>query len=225
MTQRDLAARTGLGINTISANENGKNFPPLSTRKAYAKAFGFDDVVLFDDGWRRDPPEARRTSRGSPRGDIPVINQAPAGQPRSYDECFSDSGLGFEYILRTPGLPEGDLFAFVVVGDSMVPEFQPGDYVVCQWAELADIEEGEAAFFRFGNMRPDGCTFKRLFPSRDGRVELRPDNLRHPHLLVDPADILRVGGVVEVRRMTRRARKTRRYEDSESQIEQPRNED
>lgn len=218
MTQRDLKLLTGLGINTISAHENGHNFPALAVRKIYAKALGFPSVLDMDEAWRGSDSGKRRTSRGSPRGDIPVINLAPAGSPRAYNECFSDSGVGFEYIDRTPGLPEGDLFAFVVVGDSMIPEFQEGDYVVCQWATLEELEEGQPVFVRFGNRRSDECTFKRIYRARDGRIELRPDNPRHPLVIVEAEDILRIAAIAEVRRRTRWRAKVRTFDVSHSQL-------
>jgi hypothetical protein len=66
-------------------------------------------------------------SRGELSGRIPVINLAPAGQPADYVEMYPDSGIGNAYIDPSPGIAGPNLFAFVIVGDSMAMIHQIGE--------------------------------------------------------------------------------------------------
>jgi repressor LexA len=131
---------------------------------------------------------------GEPGGGIPLINRAPAGEPIDYEHMAMDNGIGTDYVQRLgSGIHDETAFAFIVVGDSMMPEFQDGDTVVC--SPQSPIGDGEAVFVRFGSEMDSTGTFKRVF-DRGERVELVPDNRRHQPMMVEKSLIVRMSKVV-----------------------------
>jgi len=203
LSQQQLAERATLHRNTLNRIERVVASPREvhpSTLTLLAGALGVEPQALIDEAAAPPPAVTRGDPDGDPAGrQIPVINQAPAGEPVDYEEFGVDSGQGYTYLPRSPWQVGDDLlFAFVVVGDSMAPEFQPGDYVVCRHVEPDQIRDGEPCFVRLGAAHETACTFKRAFALGD-RVELRPDNPRHRPRIVDKADILRMAPVVEKR--------------------------
>lgn len=192
-SQDELARRTGLHANTIRRVERTCPDPDdvnESTRRLLAQGFGLTVDELL--GHYRRPPIRQQV--GAPDGAIPVINRAPAGQPVDYEHKDLDNGVGDDYISRTgSGVHDPTAFAFVVVGDSMAPEFQDGDTVVCSPDTL--IADGDAVFVRFSGERDGTCTFKRVY-DRGDRIELMPDNRRYQPMIVDKADVARMAKVV-----------------------------
>jgi transcriptional regulator with XRE-family HTH domain len=200
LTQTELANRAGLSLSTISNSENDAE-PEVSekTQRRIAEAL---ELTLdeFRQLWTGQTVQVRGQLDG-----IPVINKVPAGEPVDYTECGVDSGQGYEYLTRTPwqvGVDMDLLFAVVVVGDSMSPEFLEGDYLV--FKPILDAEDqvpdGTPVFVRFGADRDHECTFKRAFSAGEERIELRPDNRKHLPLVVERSQIERMSKLIEVRR-------------------------
>ncbi len=192
-SQDDLADHSGLHSNTIRKVERTCSEPDHvkpRTRKRLAQGFGLSDEQLL--GLYERPPLPQ--NRGEPDGGVPIINRAPAGEPVDYEHSQLDSGIGWDYIPRVgSGVHDPAAFAFVVVGDSMAPEFQDGDMVVCSPDTV--IRDGDAVFVRFGPERDSTCTFKRVF-DRGDMVELVPDNRRHQPMRVDKGHVVRMSRVV-----------------------------
>jgi len=192
-SQDDLAQRAGLHRNTVNKIERTAATPDdvkEATKVCLAVGFGFTAeqlTALYD---RPAAPQVR----GDPAGGIPVINCAPAGEPADYEHMDLDRGIGWDYVPRIgSGVHDVNAFAFVVVGDSMVPEFQPGDTVIC--SPNAEIKPGQAVFVRFGAARQHACTFKRIYDRGDA-VELIPDNRRYSPQIVPKDEIDRMSRVV-----------------------------
>lgn len=190
-----IEQRTGISRQRQEQVECSDLLPTYQERRAYAHFFGFDGVQAFDEGWRG----TRITlSRGDVVGRIPVINLAPAGQPEDYEEMYVDSGIGRAYIDPPPGIVGPNLFAFVIVGDSMAPEYPEGHFAICRPEQAEKIKDGAAVFVRFGAARDCLCTFKRCFRIEPGVVELRPINPRHALLRVSTEEIVRMAPVIAV---------------------------
>ena len=181
--------------------EAGIAFPPAGERRRWAAALGFADLTDFDEQWRSDAAwgvvvDAHRA------GWIPVVNKAPAGPPADYEE--HGTRTGFEYVPRSPAQAhDGRLFAVVIVGDSMVPTYLPGDLVVFRPADVDAtrdcVPDGSAVFVRFTADRDHGCTVKSLHRRSDGRYDLRPDNPAHAPIVAAPWEIARLAVAVERR--------------------------
>ncbi|MCC6580056.1 MAG: LexA family transcriptional regulator [Phycisphaeraceae bacterium] len=192
-SQDDLAQRSGLHANTIRKIERTIAEPgdlKESTRLCLAHGLGVT-VKELDALYQ---PAVVPQQQGDPNGGIPVINRAPAGGPVDYEHMSLDAGVGWDYVPRIgSGVHDPTAFAFVVVGDSMMPEFHEGDTVIC--SPQAAIRDGDAVFVRLGAERDSTCTFKRVF-NRGLSVELIPDNRRYPPMLVLKEHIVRMSKVV-----------------------------
>ena len=132
---------------------------------------------------------------------IPVINCAPAGEAKDYAEVYPDSGIGYAYINPPPGIQGPNLFAFVVVGDSMEPDFPQGCFAICRPTPAVEISDGSPVIVRFGAARDGTCTFKQCFRVDAQTVELRPLNPRHKCMTVLKEQIDRMSPVIAMVRV------------------------
>jgi SOS-response transcriptional repressor LexA len=188
-----VASLVGISVERQRLIEEGQRIPSLKERRLYAHCFGFASLADFDDGWR-----GKRIvlSRGDLGGRIPVINLVPAGEPTDYHESYTDSGIGYAYIDPPEGVFGPNLFAFVIFGDSMEPQYPHGYFAICRPMSPEQISDGAAVFVRFGNVRGNGCTFKCCFRIDAQQVELRPINPKYKAQIVDKVDIERMSAVV-----------------------------
>lgn len=108
------------------------------------------------------------------RRGIPVINKVRGGLAHD----FQDVGhLQYEWLpISTEVVGDPEAFACQVIGTSMEPDFREGDVVV--FAPRAEVGQGDACFVQFNGDRRGENTFKRVYDLGDGRLELRPANLR-----------------------------------------------
>jgi hypothetical protein len=127
-----------------------------------------------------------------------VINLAPAGRPQDYTEPYADSGIGRAYIDPPPGISGPDLFAFVIDGHSMEPDYPQGHYAICRPVKPEQIADGQAVLVRFDESRDFECTFKLCYECGDDVVELRPINPHYPSLSVQKAQIVRMSPIIAV---------------------------
>lgn len=192
-SQEELATRALLHRNTIKKIERTVAVPDeLSDKNKLCLAGAFEmSVAALQAIWQ---PATVPQQQGDPAGGIPVINRAPAGEPVDYEHMGLDNGIGDDYLPRMgSGVHDPTAFAFIVVGDSMSPEFQTGDTVVC--SPQATIKDGDAVFVRMGSEQDETCTFKRVY-DRGEQVELVPDNRRYQPMRVEKEQILRMSKAV-----------------------------
>lgn len=192
-SQEELATRALLHRNTIKKLERTVASPEdLSDKSKLCLANAFEMTPeALDAIWR---PAMVPQQKGDPAGGIPIINRAPAGEPVDYEHMSQDNGVGDDYLPRMgSGVHDPTAFAFVVVGDSMSPEFQNGDTVVC--SPQAVIKDGDAVFVRLNSEKDETCTFKRVYDKGD-QVELVPDNRRYHPMRFDKEQILRMSKAV-----------------------------
>jgi SOS-response transcriptional repressor LexA len=194
---QSMASTLGTTARRLELIEAGASFPPAHERRDWAVRLGFADLIDFDRQWRDSWACVTRARRD---GWLPIINQAPAGQPVDYQEYGIDSGLGFEYVPRPPGMDGEILFAVIVIGDSMSPAYAPGDLVIFRPVKQEEtVPDGSSVFVRFSAERDHTCTFKNLWRHKDGRLELRPQNPLYAPMIVAPAEIDRLALAVERR--------------------------
>lgn len=192
LSQEEFAQQCGLHPNTLRKVERTCAAPDElkeSTKVCLAHGLGFTLVQLNE---LYQPTVLQNI--GDPNHGIPIINSVPAGEPVDYEHMELDNGIGTDYIPRIgSGVNDPTAFAFTVVGDSMTPEFQEGDTVVC--SPSSNISDGDAVFVRFGSEREHTCTFKRVY-DRGDEVELVPDNRRHLPMIIAKEQINRMAKVV-----------------------------
>lgn len=197
LTLRELAAKLDISHSVLAAKERGKVRIKPPERKRIAKALGLT-LDAFDDHWRGTRVTVSKLSPG-----IPVVNRAPAGQVLPFEECFMDSGHGFEFLER------GDVgdelaFAVIVTGESMEPGLHDGDYLVFSPLTVpkprAVLEAGNVVFVRFTpESGRDGCTIARYQRQPDGRVVLTKDNPKHAPIVCRTEDIQQLAVAIEKR--------------------------
>jgi SOS-response transcriptional repressor LexA len=189
----DITAATNITIDRQGQIEEGRAIPTHFERAAYAKHFGFPSLEDFDANWRI---RIVRVTQGESTGRIPVINLAPAGAARDFEEPYPNSGVGYAYIDPPPGITGSNLFAFVIFGDSMEPDYPNGHFAICQPTAADQIPEGSPVFVRFSAIRDHTCTFKSCYQSGPLRVELRPLNPRWPTQIIPKEEIDRMAIVI-----------------------------
>jgi SOS-response transcriptional repressor LexA len=188
-TQDDLGARAGISTSAVAKIE-ADPIPHMrgTTYRGLAKAFGMSTDQL-DAAWRdMHAPSAHADARKG----IPIINKTSAGQARDYQ----DVGKGnYDFLpLFADSLGDSSAFAAIVCGDSMLPEWQNGDIIVC--SPLAVPVDGEPCFVQFTGEGDDGNTFKRVFTAENDMVRLQSDNPRYAPKMVPRAQIIRCVPVV-----------------------------
>jgi SOS-response transcriptional repressor LexA len=192
-----MACTLGIPARRLQLIETGAAFPPAGERRSWARVLGFSDLVDFDRQWRDGWTRITLSHRD---GHIPIINRAPAGSPIDYEEYGIDSGCGYEYIPRSPGMDDEILFAVIVIGDSMAPSYREGDLVIFRPVKQEEIlPNGSAVFIRFTADRDHSCTFKTVWRRPDGRLDLRPENPAHRTMTVPTVEIDRMALAIETR--------------------------
>ncbi len=198
--QEFLARKVGISREQIARLETQRNMPQPGTYRRIAEAFGLT-LDELDQQWRASRIEQYR---GTLERKAPVINKAPAGQAQDYSDLDMDNGIGYDYVSTVgTGIDDPLVFAFEVVGDSMLPAFAPGE--VCLCSPNTPIEDGDAVYVRFGSECDHECTFKRVYDLQDGRVELRADNTLYKPMIVSKQHIVRMSYVAaKITRFDRR---------------------
>lgn len=115
---------------------------------------------------------------------VPVINKVAAGYPQSFTDLDYPPSIADDYI-RCPDVDDPHAFAARVVGDSMEPDYQEGDFVVFSPAREAD--SGDDCFVRFAE--ESGTTFKRVYQDDEETVRLQPLNSKYRSQICSAAEV------------------------------------
>ena len=189
LTQQELATKADLSLSLVAKAEAAA-IPHIkgSTYRHIATALGLS-VDELDQAWRN--PIAPSQHRIADKG-IPLINRTTAGLPSDYQDVGRDN---YDHLpLYAEAVGDPDAFAVEIVGDSMVPEWQNGDIIIC--SPRAKVKSGDACFVQLDGQAEDGNTFKRAFDIGEGKVELRSDNPRYRPIVLDRERVMRCVKVV-----------------------------
>ncbi len=120
-TQSKLAEKLNVSRTTVTMWETGNHGPDVDTLKQLAEIFGttVDYIVGSSD---RANVSSNKVLR------IPVLGSVPAGIPLEAIEDIID----WEEIPQSLASGEKEYFALQVEGDSMYPDYLPGDIVIVQ---------------------------------------------------------------------------------------------
>jgi len=133
---------------------------------------------------------------------IPLISYAQAGAWTEENDSFS-AGDASEWLL-TDLKPSTNTFALQIKGDSMLPDFKPGDRVIIDPA-VAPLP-GDFVVAKNGN---NEATFKKYRPrgtdtSEKLVFELVPLNDDFPSIRSDVANVVIIGTMIEHRKYRKR---------------------
>lgn len=201
MTQSELAHALGISVQAISQWESGKTLPTT------------DRLILISDMLGMDLRSALfRGELGPYRGDVrggrfvvPLLSRVAAGHWSEVvaEQHVTDETKAFE--IHWP--PVGPAFALEIEGESMLPEFKPGDVIIVD----TGIEPIPGDFVVAMLEGQSEATFKKYRPrgnDMDGNpvIELTPLNPDYPPLTISSKFPGRVIGTMKEHRSFRRLR-------------------
>ena len=178
LSQTELARICGVHQTAVSQWENGRTKPDTDSLTKLAD--------FFDTGISALLGVNSRTA-------VPVLGSVRAGLPHDVFENV----LGYEEISQSLA-SQGDFFALVVEGESMLPRICPGDVVVVRRQD--DVDNGDIAVVLVGESE---STIKKVVKNNGG-VVLVPNNSSYAPIPYSNAEIESLpvsilGKVVELR--------------------------
>ncbi|RQS22429.1 helix-turn-helix domain-containing protein [Burkholderia sp. Bp8995] len=200
MGQEQLGSALGVTRGNVSAWENNRHEPSLgqvmqirSVTKSAIPLPGLPDGVAPIQNFIAASIGSRR---------VPLISSVQAGRMTEAIDPFPPGGA-FEYLLTDLELSES-AFALEIEGDSMTPDFNPGDRVIVDPA----VHPRPGDFVVAKNGREE-ATFKKYRArgiGADGReaFELVPLNPDYPAISSDHEPVRIIGVMVEHRRYRKR---------------------
>lgn len=209
-TQGAVARAIGLNApSQISDWEAGRRAVSREHFEALAAHFevSVEHLRRFGDPYDPSAPRIQKRDMAGPRGafknaddvrgalgmvrtgaasaeQIPLITEAQAGHGRMvYDDPVSLSAESDRTVPRPAGLRDPRAFAVLVQGDSMVPIYRPGHYVVVSPA--ARVSPGDEVFVALAN----GERVVKIAHPADGGYVLESANPAYPPRVVYREDI------------------------------------
>lgn len=176
MSQREFAEAIGRSLRTIGGWERGETKPHMGDLRKMASKLGCDTWEELLAKHTGAQPFSRQVDPGVR---IPVFEEVPAGAG-DFDptDLGEDNGFASQWIdaqILPPFLVSGhrDAFGLRVRGDSMMPDYQDGDLIIC--SASAPQEPGMVAVFRLVGGE---CGLKIIESAGKGMIRLVPLNPR-----------------------------------------------
>jgi SOS-response transcriptional repressor LexA len=202
LTQADLANALGISVQAISQWESGKTVPTADRLIFIGDLLGMDLRTAYFAGemgpYRGDTRSGRYV--------VPLVSRVAPGH---WTETIADDSLPIDemksFEIYWP--PTGPTFALEIDGESMLPEFKPGDVIIVDtgivpipgdYVVAALDGEKEATFKKY---RPRGND-----ASGDPVIELAPLNPDYPTLTMSSKFPGRIIGTMREHRSFRRTR-------------------
>lgn len=174
---------------TVREVKAAMGFRAVESARSHLQALVAEGRLVKERGKSRAYRLRERLKGEAPSFFVPLLGQIPAG-PLAF--AFEDPE---GYLAVSSRLPQGELFALRVKGDSMTGAgILDGDLVIIRKQPRA--EPGDIVAARV----EDEATIKRLVRKR-GRYELHPENSRFHPIVPEPGTMAILGKVIEVRRI------------------------
>ncbi len=184
-TQTDMAKILNVAKSTVSMYERNQREPNADILKKYAQTFNVSvDYILGND----------RPVKGKDYTTINIYGLVPAGIPLEAIEDIIDT----EDISYSDGYsPYEEYMGLRVDGDSMYPDYLPGDTIIIEITP--DCESGEDCVVYVNGY---DATLKTVIKNSDGTITLKPINPEYPPKTYNPTEqeIKILGVVKEIRR-------------------------
>lgn len=185
-TQVNAAKLLGISRSTLAMWETGKTQPDNAMLTNLAELYRTTVDYLLG----IDHAKVSHSCR------VPVLGSIPAGIPMDAIEDI----VGWEDIPSLWVSGNRDYFALLVKGDSMWPEYLPGDTIIVR--KQSTFENGDDCVIYINGYN---ATLKRLYRETDGCIRVVPINQSYPPRTYTPEEVEQLpvscaGVVVELRR-------------------------
>lgn len=186
MAQKELAARLHIANSTMSQYESGERVPSDEMKLKIADLFGVSVDYLLG--------RPRVVSNNAIR--VPVLGSIPAGIPLEAIEDIID----WEEVPHEMAAGGKTYFALQVKGDSMYPNYLPGDVVIVRRTECCDSGADCVVY-----VNGYDATLKQIKLGEHGEITLVPRNSSYPPRTFTAEEVASLpvqiaGVVVELRR-------------------------
>ena len=204
-SQVELSRRSGVHTSQISRYMRGREVPHAANAAKLADACGIPLQNLLGEGARAPagsspphrppqmPPDAASAAY------VPVLSKTFGGNPLEIQDDQFPTGMADRYI---PVVYNGDdphMFALVVDGDSMLPEYRSGDFVVASPA--AQLINSNACIARITDDHPRGGVIFKIFRRDGDRIVFTSINPSGPVIVADAHSVEWAYKVVGLTRM------------------------
>lgn len=189
-TQQELGDRLNMDRALIAERELGRTRVPGAEYPKFAEVFG---VPLEQFRGLIEPDEKPVDLPG-----IPVINRGPAGMVTDYEQKGAELRGSAEVLERDAKTTEPDLFALIVVGNSMEPTLRDGDRAVFSPVPgRTEPRPGESVVFV---RTKDGRAGLGIFTRKGAVLDIKKTARTAKGISCKPEDIESMAVLVQVRR-------------------------
>lgn len=219
MTREDVARVAEVSLSTVVRIEGGEGGRKRSTLMAIGRAIGLPgQAALALAEWvageikrsefesrlsaipLREPGVSPESFALTDEGGVPILGEVTAGG--MVESLVFDNG---DEPARVPLMFPGKtrVYALRIRGDSMAPEYRPGEVLIVQDATRDALEDGDDAVIQFDGGADGTSTFKRVIFLGDGKVKLMPLNGAYRAIECSLESIVRIGKLVGIYRHPR----------------------
>lgn len=203
-SQVELSRRSGVHTSQISRYLRGKEVPHAANAAKLAAACGVSVAELL----AAEPyPAAGASARSAPPKPsgalptryVPVLSKTFGGDPVEIQEDQFPPGVADRYIPVVYNGEDPHLFALVVEGDSMEPEYRHGDFVVASPA--AELRNGDPCIARISDDGDKAGVVFKIFRRDGDRIVLTSINPAGPVIVTDASSVRWAYKVIGLTRM------------------------
>ena len=200
--QVELSRRSGVHTSQINRYLQAKEVPQAANAAKLAGACGVPLQNLM--GTAGGAGAARPSLQDTPAGAleptyVPVLSKTFGGDPLEIQDDQFPTGMADRYI---PVVYNGDdphLFALVVEGESMQPDYRSGDFVVASPA--AELVNGDACIARIADDHAKAGVVFKIYRRDAARIVFTSINPAGPLIVTDARDVEWAYKVVGLTRM------------------------
>jgi transcriptional regulator with XRE-family HTH domain len=184
LSQEKFAERLGITRASVSAYEEGRAEPNLTLLEKIA-----DLANVSIDSFVRSNTSLNERKVATPSHSVHLIPLVPVKAAAGYQRGYPDTEFVHELPqLSLPFLGKGDMRAFEIMGDSMLP-IPSGTIIIGEKLEkLTQVKDGQPYILVTKN---EGIVFKRVFNylKDKGVLYLVSDNKRYKPYALDPMEV------------------------------------
>lgn len=184
LSQEKFAERLGITRASVSAYEEGRAEPNLTLLEKIA-----DLASVSIDSLVRSNTSLNQRNVAAPSHGVHLIPLVPVKAAAGYQRGYPDTEFVQELPqLSLPFLGKGDMRAFEIMGDSMLP-IPSGTIIIGEKLEkLTQVKDGQPHILVTKN---EGIVFKRVFNylKDKGVLYLVSDNKRYKPYALDPMEV------------------------------------